>query len=143
MWDDEELRKEALMRMMAPEMKTVDYSPDYEQEEIVKGNPLNLTDPGNDPNHPYNRSRRLYEQEFGRFQKGGGMAQDFPSYMEYIDKQYPGRIKHEESPAQVTPPAQKGFLDRATEGLYNSLPGAAEFRAGTDPFLKRKGLGRR
>lgn len=38
--------------------------------------------------------------------------------------------------------APKGYLDKAAEGLYDMLPGAAGTKAGLDPLLKRKGLGR-
>lgn len=142
-YDDEELRREALMRMAMPEMgmETVDYSPDYEQEQIIKQNPLGLTEPGNDPNHPYNKARDRYENEYRSFMKKGGTSEDTPNFYQYLDSMYPGRIKKEPS-SPVPPPKQKGMLDSAAESIYGILPGAPGLKAGTDPLLKRKGLGR-
>lgn len=138
---EEELRREALMRMAMPDAMTVDYTPDYDRGSIIEQNPLRLTPPGNDPNHPYNRSQQLYEQDYRKLKQQGGTDQDMPSYLDYIDKMYPDRIEKGPSPTPQAPKS-KGYLEKAAEGLYDMLPGAPGTKAALDPFLKRKGLGR-
>jgi hypothetical protein len=94
-FDDEELRREALMRMAMPEMQTV-------SDEMTGLDDINKW-----------RSE-MNPEELQRFK--------------------------DERAAEKVPP--KGFLDSAAGAIYDMLPGAPGLKAGTDPLLKRKGLGR-
>lgn len=112
---EEDLRREALMRMAMPDMEV---------------SPVSALD---DEIYARNMKDR-YNQEYGALQ---GQGLDIPTYEQFL-----GANKAPSSPAPTAPPKSKGYLDKAAEGLYDMLPGAAGTKAGLDPLLKRKGLGR-
>lgn len=121
-WDDEELRKEALMRMAMPDlgMQQVEFVDD--PEAAARFGQQRKEDLARD----YMRS-----QDPRSTSPFAGSLEDYTKFRDSSDAN-----------KQPPPQAPKGYLDKAAEGLYDMLPGAAGTKAGLDPLLKRKGLGR-
>jgi hypothetical protein len=114
-YDDEELRREALMRMAMPEMQAEPVS--ALDDEIYE---KNLKD--------------RFNRDIGDLQ--GQMG--YPTWEEYKKANPPSQY-----PAETPMPKKsKGFLDSAAGAIYDILPGAPGTKATLDPLLKRKGLGR-